>query len=81
MNIVLEVENLHMRIELVREGFGICVVRTSTAAALHGSDVVFRPLQNSPVVEVGIAYSPENRSHALPLFVDCVKQTLAKRIQ
>jgi DNA-binding transcriptional LysR family regulator len=79
MNIVLEVENLHMRIELVRAGFGICVVRTSTAEALHGSDVVFRPLQNSPIVEVGIAYSPENRSHALPLFADCVKQILAKR--
>jgi DNA-binding transcriptional LysR family regulator len=81
MNIVLEVENLHMRIELVREGFGICLIRTFTAEALHGSDIVFRPLQNSPIVEVGIAYSPENRSHALPLFVDGVKQTLAKRIQ
>jgi DNA-binding transcriptional LysR family regulator len=78
LNIVLEVENVHMRIELVREGFGICVVRTSTAEALHGSDVVFRPLQSSPIMEVGLAYSPENRSHALPLFTECVKQTLAK---
>ena len=80
LNIVLEVENVHMRIELVRAGFGICVVRTSTAEALHGSDVVFRPLQSSPIMEVGLAYSPENRSHALPLFTECVKQTLAKRI-
>jgi DNA-binding transcriptional LysR family regulator len=80
MNIVLEVENVHMRIELVGAGFGICVVRTSTAEAFHGSDVLFRPLQDSPVVEVGLAYSPENRSHALPLFGDCVNQTLAKRI-
>ena len=79
MNIMLEIENL-MRIELVREGFGICVVRSSTAEALHGGDIVFRPLQNSPIVEVGLAYSPENRSHALPLFVDCVKKTLSKRI-
>jgi DNA-binding transcriptional LysR family regulator len=73
MNIVLEVENLYMRIELVRAGFGVCVVRTSTAQALHGSDVVFRPLQNSPIVEVGIAYSAENRSHALPLFADTAR--------
>lgn len=79
MNVVLEVENLHMRIELVRAGLGICVVRTSTAEALHGSDVVFRPLQSSPIMEVGLAYSAENRSHALPIFVDCVKQALAKR--
>jgi DNA-binding transcriptional LysR family regulator len=79
MNIVLEVENLHMRIELVRAGFGICVVRSSTAEALHGSDVVFRPLQNSPIMEVGIAYSPENKSHALPLFAECVRaEALAK---
>jgi DNA-binding transcriptional LysR family regulator len=77
LNIVLEVENVHMRVELVREGFGVCVLRTSTAEALHGSDIVFRPLQNSPILEVGMAYSPENRSHALPLFTDCVKQTLA----
>ena len=77
LNIVLEVENVHMRVELVREGFGVCVLRTSTAEALHGSDIVFRPLQNSPILEVGMAYSLENRSHALPLFTDCVKQTLA----
>lgn len=78
MNIVLEVESLHMRLELVKAGFGICLVRTSTAEALHGSDVVFRPLQNSPIMEVGLAYSPENRSHALPLLADCAKQILAK---
>jgi DNA-binding transcriptional LysR family regulator len=77
LDIVLEVENVHMRVELVREGFGVCVLRTSTAEALHGSDIVFRPLQNSPILEVGMAYSLENRSHALPLFTDCVKQTLA----
>jgi DNA-binding transcriptional LysR family regulator len=67
LDIVLEVENVHMRVELVRVGFGVCVLRTSTAEALHGSDVVFRPLQNSPILEVGMVYSPENRSHALPL--------------
>ncbi|HEX3375291.1 MAG TPA: LysR family substrate-binding domain-containing protein [Candidatus Acidoferrales bacterium] len=77
LDIVLEVENVHMRVELVREGFGVCVLRTSTAEALHGSDIVFRPLQNSPILKVGMAYSLENRSHALPLFTDCVKQTLA----
>jgi DNA-binding transcriptional LysR family regulator len=77
LDIVLEVENVHMRVELVREGFGVCVLRTSTAEALHGGDIVFRPLQNSPILEVGMAYSLENRSHALPLFTDCVKQTLA----
>lgn len=78
LDIVLEVENVHMRVELVREGFGVCVLRNSTAEALHGSDVVFRLLQNSPIMEVGMAYSPENRSHALPLFTDCVKQTLSR---
>jgi hypothetical protein len=40
---------------------------------------VFRPLQNSPIMEVGIAYSPENKSHALPLFAECVRaEALAK---
>jgi len=81
LNIVLEVENVHMRIELVREGLGICLVRTSTAEDLHAKDVVFRPLQNSPIMEVGIAYSPENRAHALPIFIDCMKHIFVKRIK
>jgi DNA-binding transcriptional LysR family regulator len=79
MNIVLEVENLHMRMELLRAGFGLCVFRSSVAEILYGKDVVFRPLQNSPLAEVGIAYSPENRSHALPLFTDCLKQKVKKK--
>ncbi len=73
MKIALEVENLHMRMELLRAGFGVCVFRSSVAEILYGRHVVFRPLQNSPTVGVGIVYSPENRSHALPLFTDCVK--------
>ena len=78
MNIALEVENLHMRIELLRVGFGLCVFQSSVAEILYGKEVVVRPLQNSPSEQVGIAYSPENRSHALPLFIDCVKQKLNK---
>lgn len=79
MNIALEVENLHMRMELLRVGFGLCVFQSSVAELLFGKDVVFRPLQNSPSAQVGIAYSPENRSHALPLFIDCVKQKVNKK--
>jgi DNA-binding transcriptional LysR family regulator len=79
MNIALEVENLHMRMELLRAGFGMCVFRGSVAEILYGKDVVFRPLQNSPSAQVGIAYSPENRSHALPLFTDCLKQIANKK--
>jgi DNA-binding transcriptional LysR family regulator len=75
MNIVLEVENIHMRIELVRAGFGICVIRSSTAQSVRGENVVFRPLQNSPIVELGLAYNAENRSRALPLFTDTAKAT------
>ena len=78
MNIALEVENLHMRMELLRAGFGLCVFQRSVAEILCGKDVVFRPLQNSPSAQVGIAYSPENRSHAVPLFIDCVKQKVNK---
>ncbi|HVB97994.1 MAG TPA: LysR family transcriptional regulator [Candidatus Dormibacteraeota bacterium] len=74
LNIVLEIENLHMRMELVTAGFGLAVVCDSAAQPLHGNGVIFRRLQNSPTVECGIAYSPENRSHALQLFTDCVKQ-------
>ena len=74
MNVALEVENLHMRMELLRAGFGVCLFRSSVAEILSGRDVVFRPLRNSPTVGVGIVFSPENRSHALPLFVDCIKQ-------
>jgi len=76
MNIVLEVENLHMRMELVRAGFGIAVLRSSAAQALHHSDLIFRRLQGSPTMGVGIAYSLENRSPALQLFNDCVKHTV-----
>jgi DNA-binding transcriptional LysR family regulator len=74
MNVAFEVENLHMRMELLRAGFGLCLFRSSLAEILSGRDVVFRPLRNSPTVGVGIVFSPENRSHALPLFVDCIKQ-------
>jgi DNA-binding transcriptional LysR family regulator len=74
MNVALEVENLHMRMELLRAGFGVCLFRSSVAEILSGRDVVFRPLRNSPTVGVGIVFSPENRSHALRLFVDCIKQ-------
>jgi DNA-binding transcriptional LysR family regulator len=79
MNIALEVANLHMRMELLRVGFGLCVFQSSVAEILYGKDVVFRPLQNSPSAQVGIAYSPENRSHALPLFINCVKQKVNKK--
>jgi DNA-binding transcriptional LysR family regulator len=78
MNVSLEVENLHMRMELLRAGFGLCVFRRSVSEILYGKDIVIRPLQNSPVAQVGIAYSPENRSHTLSLFIDCVKQKLRK---
>jgi DNA-binding transcriptional LysR family regulator len=73
MNIVYEVENIHMRFELVGKGFGVSIARAS-AQGLHRSDVVFRPLKNSPKVAMGIAYSPENRSHILPLFIDTVRK-------
>jgi DNA-binding transcriptional LysR family regulator len=75
MNVVMEVENIHTRIALVGAGFGVCVVRASARGFL-GNDVVFRALQASPLVAVGIAYSRENRSHALPLFVDIVRQVI-----
>jgi|HubBroStandDraft_1064217.scaffolds.fasta_scaffold05608_3 DNA-binding transcriptional LysR family regulator len=79
MTVALEVENLHMRMELLRAGFGLCVFRSSVAEILYGKDVVFRPLQGSPTAQVAIAYSVENRSHTLPLFTDCINQKLNKK--
>jgi len=79
LNIVLEIENLHMRMELVRAGFGVAVVSDSAAQSLHGGDLIFRRLQNSPTAAFGIAYSPENRSHTLKLFTDCVRQKCLSR--
>lgn len=75
MNIILEVEDLHTRLALVGAGFGVCVVRGS-AIAFHSRDIVLRPLRNSPTVEIGIAYSRENRSQAVPLLVETAKFAL-----
>ena len=73
MDIAYEVENIHMRFELVGKGFGVSIARAS-AQGLHRSDVLFRPLKNSPKVAMGIAYSPENRSQVLKLFIDTVRK-------
>ena len=75
LNVVLEVEDIHTRMALVGAGFGVCVVRRS-AIAFQSTDVVLRKLRNSPTVEVGIAYSRENRSLAVPLLVDTAKAVL-----
>jgi|HubBroStandDraft_6_1064221.scaffolds.fasta_scaffold261479_1 DNA-binding transcriptional LysR family regulator len=73
MNIAYEVENIHMRFELVGKGFGVSIARAS-AQGLHRNDVLFRPIKNSPKVETGIAYSSENRSQVLKLFIDTVRK-------
>jgi DNA-binding transcriptional LysR family regulator len=71
--------SMTIALELLRAGFGLCVFRSSVAEILYGKDVVFRPLQSSPTAQVAIAYSAENRSHTLPLFIDCAKQKLHKK--
>jgi hypothetical protein len=35
---------------------------------------LFRPVKNSPKVEMGIAYRPENRSQILKLFIGAVRK-------
>jgi hypothetical protein len=52
---------------------GAVAVRVLEDASLFAGE---RPLKDLPIMEAGIAYSVENQSHAIPLFVDCVKQLL-----
>jgi DNA-binding transcriptional LysR family regulator len=78
MNIAYEVENIHMRFELVGKGFGVSIARASSQE-LHRNDVVFRSLKNSPKVGMGIAYSPENRSQILASFIETVRKKPWKR--
>jgi len=71
MNVVMEVETMPMRMELVKAGFGIAVIRESARAAADG--IIFRSLKSSPVVELGVAYNRGKQSRALQLFLESVR--------
>lgn len=73
MNITLEVETMPMRLALVEAGLGVTIIRESSRKTATAG-IVFRPLQNSPVVELGIAFNRDNQSPAVPLFVSVVRE-------
>ncbi|MHB2019171.1 MAG: LysR family transcriptional regulator [Candidatus Xenobia bacterium] len=59
-------------IGLVGAGFGVALVPASVQN-IHGSGVVFRPLQNSSVVELGIATRREEASAVLRSFLQIAR--------
>lgn len=70
----------HILLGLIADGHGIGLIAPSLASIRrHG--VVFRPLREALRIGIALAYSPENRSPVLPVFIERVRQHFARSRQ
>ena len=72
LHTVHEVDDVNTMLELVRIGFGVCLMRASVSE-MKPKGIVFRELWHSPVVETGIAYRRDGRIGDLQLFIEVAK--------
>ena len=76
-NISLQAQSVAEALSLVREGFGVSVVKTSELQ-LHPEGLVMRPFSEAHlVVETGLLYLAEHRWKFLAEFVSLVTQLLS----
>jgi DNA-binding transcriptional LysR family regulator len=82
MNIAHEVDNLYTACALVGAGLGVCLVPAGVQDTHSTSSVVLRPVTPAlPHVEthIALAYKPQSTSDLVPLFVDAVREVVAKQ--
>jgi DNA-binding transcriptional LysR family regulator len=81
MNIAHEVDNLYTACALVAAGLGVCLVPAGVQDSHSTSSVVVRPVTPAlPHIEthIALAYKPQSASDLVPLFVDIVREVVAK---
>jgi DNA-binding transcriptional LysR family regulator len=82
MNIAHEVDNLYTACALVAAGLGVCLVPAGVQDSHSTASMVLRPLTPAlPHIDthIGLAYKPNSSSELVPLFVDVVKEVVAKQ--
>jgi DNA-binding transcriptional LysR family regulator len=79
MNIAHEVDNLYTACALVAAGLGVCLVPAGVQAS-HATLMVVRPVSPPLHVDmhIALAYKPQSESELVPLFVDVVRDVVAK---
>jgi len=84
MNIAHEVDNLYTACALVAAGLGVCLVPAGVQDSHSRSSMVLRPVPPPlPHIEmhIALAYKPQSPSDLVPLFVDIVREVVAKHNQ
>ncbi len=74
---VHEVDNVYTMLELISEGFGVSIMRSSIRG-VRRKGIVFREFQHAPYVETAIAYRRDNRFEGISNFIDISKEVAAK---
>lgn len=81
MNIAHEVDNLYTACALVAAGLGVCLVPAGVQDGHSTSSIVLRPLSPPlPHIDthVALAYKPQFTSDLVPLFVEVVREVVAR---
>jgi DNA-binding transcriptional LysR family regulator len=81
MNIAHEVDNLYTACALVAAGLGVCLVPAGVQDSHSTKSMVLRPLTPSlPHIDmhIALAYKPQSTCELVPLFVEVVKEVVAK---
>ena len=80
MNIAHEVDNLYTACALVAAGLGVCFVPAGVQEGRSHS-IVFRPVTPALPIEmqIALAYKPQSTSELVPLFVEVVKDVVARQ--
>jgi DNA-binding transcriptional LysR family regulator len=82
MHIAHEVDNLYTACALVAAGLGVCLVPAGVQDNHATSSVVLRPVTPPlPHVEmhIALAYRPNATSDLVPLFVEIVRDVVARQ--
>jgi DNA-binding transcriptional LysR family regulator len=81
MNIAHEVDNLYTACALVAAGLGVCLVPAGVQDSHSTSSMVLRPVTPAlPHIDmhIALAYKPQSTSELVPLFVEVVREVVAK---
>ena len=80
MNIAHEVDNLYTAYALVAAGLGVCLVPAGAQDTHSTSSMVLRPVAPALPVEmhIALAYKPQSENELVPLFVDVVREVVAR---
>lgn len=82
MNIAHEVDNLYTACALVAAGLGVCLVPAGVQDSHSTASVVVKPVTPAlPHIEthIALAYKPQSTNELVPLFVDTVREVVAKQ--